>query len=183
MVDGFDLSSEGLKSDELMTSSASFDPAFIGPPEVALAPHTVDARNAFLISDMMLDVVRRGTAVEAKVLERDDIGGKTGSTNDHRDAWFSGFGGDLVTTVWVGKDNYKTLGYGEYGGRAALPIWINYMRDALQGVPLKQHEPPSGLVKSANGEYHKAEQYDQETQGVPSSENYQDYSEQSYDIF
>lgn len=183
VVDGFDLSSEGLKSDELMASSASFDPAFIGPSEVALAPHTVDARNAFLISDMMLDVVRRGTAVEAKVLKRDDIGGKTGSTNDHRDAWFSGFGGDLVTTVWVGKDNYKTLGYGEYGGRAALPIWINYMRDALQGVALKQHEPPSGLVKSANGEYHKAEQYDQETQGVPSSENYQDYSEQSYDIF
>ncbi|HWR96597.1 MAG TPA: penicillin-binding protein 1A [Arenimonas sp.] len=183
VVDGFDLSSEGLKTEELIGSSASFDPSFVGPSEVALAPHTVDARNAYMISDMMLDVVKRGTAVEAMVLERADIGGKTGSTNDHRDAWFSGFGGDLVTTVWVGKDNYKTLGYGEYGGRAALPIWINYMREALQDVPLKNMDPPSGLVKSANGEYHKAEQYDQEMQGVPSSENYKDYSEQAYDIF
>lgn len=183
VVDGFDLSSEGLKTEELIGTSTSFDPSFVGPSEVALAPHTVDARNAYMISDMMLEVVKRGTAVEAKVLERADIGGKTGSTNDHRDAWFSGFGGDLVTTVWVGKDNYKTLGYGEYGGRAALPIWINYMREALQGVPLKNMDPPSGLIKSASGEFHKAEQYDQEMQGVPSSENYQDHPEQSYDIF
>jgi penicillin-binding protein 1A len=183
VVDGFDLSSNGLKTEALLASSASYDPAFIGPTAVALAPHTVDVRNSYMISDMMLDVVRRGTAVEAKVLERADIGGKTGSTNDHRDAWFSGFGGDLVTTVWVGKDNYKTLGYGEYGGRAALPIWINFMRDALQGVPLKSHDVPSGLVKSASGELHKAEQYELETQSVPSSETYQDYSEQAYDVF
>ena len=183
VVDGFDLSSERLNEEQAAVSSASFDPNFIGPTAIALAPKTVDERNTFLISDMMLDVVKRGTAVEAKVLNRADIGGKTGSTNNYRDAWFSGFGGDLVTTVWVGKDNFKTLGGGEYGGRAALPIWINFMRDALEGVPLKNMQPPSGIVKSANGNYFKVEQFDLENQQVPSSENYQEYSEQSYDIF
>jgi penicillin-binding protein 1A len=184
VVDGFDLSSERPASEPgVVVPSTNFDPNFIGPTAIALAPHTVDERNTFLINDMMLDVVKRGTAVEAKVLNRADIGGKTGSTNNYRDAWFSGFGGDLVTTVWVGKDNYKTLGSGEYGGRAALPIWINFMRDALEGVPLKNMQPPSGIVKSANGNYFKAEQFDLENQNVPSSENYQEYSEQSYDIF
>lgn len=183
IVDGFDLSSSGLPSDQLQQSTATFDPSFVGPAAIALAPHTIDERNTFMINDMMLDVVKRGTAVEAKVLNRADVGGKTGSTNNYRDAWFSGFGGDLVTTVWVGKDNFKTLGSGEYGGRAALPIWISFMRDALEGVPLKIMEPPSGVVKAANGDYFKAEQFDLEHQGVPSSENYQDYSEKSYDIF
>lgn len=183
IVDGFDLSSSGLPSDQLQQSTTTFDPSFVGPAAIALAPHTIDERNTFMINDMMLDVVKRGTAVEAKVLNRADVGGKTGSTNNYRDAWFSGFGGDLVTTVWVGKDNFKTLGSGEYGGRAALPIWISFMRDALEGVPLKIMEPPSGVVKAANGDYFKAEQFDLEHQGVPSSENYQDYSEKSYDIF
>jgi penicillin-binding protein 1A len=183
VVDGFDLSNDGLKANDPAQQHGSFDPAFVGPPVLALAPQSIDPRNAFLISDMMLDVVRRGTAVEAKVLEREDIGGKTGSTNNHRDAWFSGFGGDLVTTVWVGKDNYKPLGFGEYGGRAALPIWINFMRSALQGVPLKSMAVPPGIVKSANGDYFKEEQYELEMQQVPSDESYTEQSEQAYDIF
>ncbi len=183
VVDGFDLSSDGLKANDPAQQHGNFDPAFVGPPVLALAPQSIDPRNAFLISDMMLDVVRRGTAVEAKVLERDDIGGKTGSTNNHRDAWFSGFGGDLVTTVWVGKDDYKPLGGGEYGGRAALPIWINFMRSALQGVPLKSMAVPPGIVKSANGDYFKEEQYELEMQQVPSDESYTEQSEQAYDIF
>jgi penicillin-binding protein 1A len=183
VVDGFDLSSNGLDQTQLAERSGEIDPGFVGPPALALAPQTIDPRNAFLISDMMLDVVKRGTAVEAKVLERADIGGKTGSTNNHRDAWFSGFGGDLVTTVWVGKDDFKPLGGGEYGGRAALPIWINFMRSALQGVPLKSMPPPAGIVKSANGDYFKAEQYELEMQQVPSDESYTEQSEQAYDIF
>jgi penicillin-binding protein 1A len=183
VVDGFDLSSENPSGLQPNKVSANFDPNFIGPASVALAPQTIDERNTFLINDMMLDVVKRGTAVEAIVLNRTDIGGKTGSTNNYRDAWFSGFGGDLVTTVWVGKDNYKTLGGGEYGGRAALPIWISFMREALKGVPLKNMQPPSGIIKSANGNYFKAEQFDLENQNVPASESYQEYSEQSYDIF
>lgn len=183
VVDGFDLSDGGLAQDELAKASAGFDPSASGPPATALAPQAIDPRNAFLISDMMLDVVRRGTAVQAKVLERADIGGKTGSTNNHRDAWFVGFGGDLVTAVWVGKDDFKPLGSGEYGGRAALPIWIDYMRVALDGVALKLIAPPEGIVKSANGEFYKQEQYDLEMQQLPPSENYQDQPEQAYDIF
>ena len=183
VVDGFDLSSEGLSTEQLTKSTVSFDPSFVGPPLVNLAPKTIDERNTFLISDMMLDVVKRGTATQAKVLERADIGGKTGSTNDYRDAWFSGFGGDLVTTVWVGNDDFKSLGRGEYGGRAALPIWINYMRSALDGVPIKNMEPPTGIVKTESGEYFKVEQYEQDLLNALPEENYQDYSEQAYDIF
>jgi penicillin-binding protein 1A len=100
---------------------------------------------------MLRDVVQRGTGTAAKVLERPDVGGKTGSTNEHRDAWFSGFGADLVTTVWVGRDDFKTLGYREYGGKAALPIWIEYMRVALQERPEVPLEPPQGMVQVSVG--------------------------------
>ena len=116
---------------------------------MVLAPRAIDERIAYLIVSMMRDVVQRGTGTAAKVLEREDIGGKTGSTNDHRDAWFSGFGGHLVTTVWVGRDDFKSLGYREYGGKAALPIWIDYMRVALKDVPIAGNEPPDGMVKVA----------------------------------
>jgi penicillin-binding protein 1A len=103
---------------------------------------------------MMRDVVQRGTGTAAKVLGREDVAGKTGSTNDFRDAWFSGLGGNLVTTVWVGRDDFRSLGYREYGGRAALPIWIDYMRVALKDVPIASNDPPDGMVKvavAANG--------------------------------
>jgi penicillin-binding protein 1A len=118
-----------------------------GPPERPMAPRAIDARTAFLVRSLLLDVVNRGTGTAAKVIGRPDIGGKTGSTNDHRDAWFSGLGGDLVTTVWVGKDDFTPLGRGEYGGRAALPIWIGYMGAALEGVAVAAPEPPQGLLR------------------------------------
>ncbi|CAA9316891.1 MAG: Multimodular transpeptidase-transglycosylase [uncultured Lysobacter sp.] len=124
------------------------------PANITLAPRAIDERIAYQMTSMMRDVVQRGTGTAAKVLEREDIGGKTGSTNEHRDAWFSGFGGTFVTTVWVGRDDFKSLGYREYGGKAALPIWIDYMRVALKDQPLAVHEPPQGMVKvavSANG--------------------------------
>ena len=98
---------------------------------------------------MMRDVVQRGTATAAKVLNREDVGGKTGSTNDHRDAWFGGFGAQYATVVWVGRDNFQSLGYREYGGKAALPIWINYMRTALDGVPQRELVPPSGIITAS----------------------------------
>lgn len=146
VVDGFDLSAGGAKP---AAETVRYDPAFVGPGTLALAPRAIDERTAFLTSSLMRDVVLRGTATAAKVLEREDIGGKTGSTNDHRDAWFSGFGGDLVTTVWVGRDNFQSLGRGEYGGKAALPIWINYMRSALKDVPIADQTPPAGIVTVA----------------------------------
>lgn len=100
----------------------------------------------FLITDMMRDVVRRGTGVRAMALGRSDIAGKTGTTNEYRDAWFSGFNPKIVTTVWVGFDDFSTLGRGEYGGRAALPGWIDFMRVALDGTPEITPERPPGLV-------------------------------------
>ncbi|HOZ06057.1 MAG TPA: penicillin-binding protein 1A, partial [Arenimonas sp.] len=175
VVDGFDFSAGGPKKENAAPATKTDDPNFVGPQELALAPRAIDERTAFLLSSMMRDVVKRGTATAAKVLNREDIGGKTGSTNDHRDAWFSGFGGNLVTTVWVGKDNFKPLGYGEYGGRAALPIWINYMGAALKDIPITDQTPPNGVVTasiSASGnllpegtpgaltEYFKQEDYD-----------------------
>ncbi len=174
IVDGFDFSAGGPKKEVANNEAKNKDPAAASPREVSLAPRAIDERTAYLVSSMMRDVVKRGTATAAKVIEREDIGGKTGSTNDHRDAWFSGFGGNLVTTVWVGKDNFKPLGYGEYGGRAALPIWISYMAATLKDIPENDLTPPAGIVTahiSASGnllpegaggltEYFKQEDYD-----------------------
>ena len=120
-------------------------------PNMVVATRAIDPRVAFQMQSMMRDVVRRGTATAAKVLGRDDIGGKTGSTNDHRDAWFSGFGGQYVTTVWVGRDDFRSLGYREYGGKAALPIWINFMRVALKDQPERNPDPPAGMVQVSVG--------------------------------
>jgi penicillin-binding protein 1A len=119
------------------------------PANLTLAPRAIDERIAYQMTSMLRDVVQRGTGTAAKVLGREDIGGKTGSTNEHRDAWFSGFGGPFVTTVWVGRDDFKSLGYREYGGKAALPIWIDYMRVALEGQPPAAHDPPAGMVEVA----------------------------------
>ena len=152
VVDGFDFGSaptpapapETATDDATTAATPAPAPETDGP--LNLAPRAIDEGNAFMINSMLRDVVKRGTGRAALVLERDDIGGKTGSTNDHRDAWFSGFGGDLVTTVWVGKDDFKSLGRGEYGGRAALPIWISFMRTALENVPVVEPVPPPSLV-------------------------------------
>src|SRR5690606_20275462 len=78
-------------------------------PDAIVAPRAIDPRVAYQLVSMMRDVVRRGTGTPARVLEREDVGGKTGSTNDHRDAWFSGFGGSLSTVVWVGRDDNRSL--------------------------------------------------------------------------
>ena len=133
------------------TAAAETAPAKPVDPDMVVAPRAIDPRVAFQMQSMMRDVVRRGTATAAKVLGRDDIGGKTGSTNDHRDAWFSGFGGQYVTTVWVGRDDFRSLGYREYGGKAALPIWINFMRAALKDQPERDPEPPPGMVQVSVG--------------------------------
>ena len=111
-----------------------------------LAPRVMDARASFIVSSMLQDVIQRGTGRRARVLERRDIGGKTGTTNGPRDAWFSGFNPDLVTTTWVGFDDYSLLGRREFGGTAALPIWIDFMRESLpkKETPLSM---PAGIVR------------------------------------
>ena len=113
---------------------------------VNAAPRAITAQNAFLIQDMMRDVIRRGTGRRARALGRRDLSGKTGTSNDQRDAWFGGFNGDLAGVVWVGYDDDLPLGPGEEGSRTALPIWIEFMRIALRDVPEHQMPMPEGIV-------------------------------------
>lgn len=115
------------------------------------APRVIDARNAWLMDSMMRDVVQRGTATRARSLKREDIAGKTGTTNDYVDAWFCGYNPDLVAVSWVGHSQPRNLGKGETGGAAALPIWINYMASALEGAPQVELPRPEGLMQVQNG--------------------------------
>jgi penicillin-binding protein 1A len=110
------------------------------------AERVIDARNAFIMSSLMRDVVRMGTATRAMRLKRNDLAGKTGTTNDFLDAWFAGFQPSLVAVVWMGFDQPKTLGRNETGGSAALPIWIDYMGVALKNVPEEGFNPPPGVI-------------------------------------
>ncbi len=151
VVDGFDFGPARGQAQPAIATTAG-QPAAAKPAIGSLvAPRAIDERVAYQLGSMMRDVVQRGTGTAAKVLGREDVGGKTGSTNDHRDAWFSGFGGPYATTVWVGRDDFKSLGYREYGGKAALPIWIDFMRVALDGQPVQALEPPEGMVQVSVG--------------------------------
>jgi penicillin-binding protein 1A len=111
-----------------------------------MPPRVMDERVNFLIDSMLQDVITRGTGRRALVLERADLAGKTGTTNGPMDAWFSGYNRDVVTTTWVGFDSYTPLGRREFGGTAALPIWIDYMREALRDSPDRERPVPEGIV-------------------------------------
>ncbi len=110
------------------------------------APRVIDGRNAFLMTSMMRDVVQRGTATRAKQLGRQDLAGKTGTTNDQVDAWFAGYNPKQVAVVWMGYDKPRSLGRVETGGKAALPIWVRYMATALKGMPEKPLQVPDGVM-------------------------------------
>jgi penicillin-binding protein 1A len=133
---------------EIAAESVTVDPRY--------ARQVLSPENTFIMTSIMRDVIRSGTGKRAMELNRGDLAGKTGTTNDFRDAWFSGFNADVVTTVWVGFDQPKTLGRSESGAKAALPIWIDYMRVALQGIPEKPLEVPenvvTGLVSRESGD-------------------------------
>jgi penicillin-binding protein 1A len=115
------------------------------PPE-QIAERVISPQNAWLMTDMMTDVIRRGTGRRAQALGRTDIAGKTGTTNESKDTWFNGFTPDLVATVWVGFDQERSLGEAEEGAKTALPIWMHFMREALKGVPQARRSMPDGLV-------------------------------------
>ena len=160
IVDGFNFGDAPAPAAPTRTSAA---PSEVPVATAQTAPRAIDERTAWQLQSMMRDVVKRGTGTAARSLGREDVGGKTGSTNDHRDAWFAGFGGPLATVVWVGRDDFKSLGYREYGGRAALPIWIDYMRVALKDAPANLPDPPAGMVETViNGatEWVKVEDLD-----------------------
>lgn len=137
-------------------AAAKLDAAFNDRPSPAeyperwrainAAPRAISAQNAYLISDMMRDVIRRGTGRRARALGRSDLSGKTGTSNDRRDAWFGGFNADLASMVWVGYDEFSPLGSGEEGSRTALPVWVDFARLALKGTPEHALPMPDGIV-------------------------------------
>ncbi len=141
---------EEMTLDEMAMIATEYRPDATVSPElfkdVNVAPEAISPQNAFLVQDMMRDVVRRGTGRRAMALGRNDLSGKTGTSNDRRDAWFGGFNGDLAAVVWVGYDDDLPLGPGEEGSRTALPIWVEFARIALKGVPENQMPMPEGIV-------------------------------------
>jgi penicillin-binding protein 1A len=131
-----------------VSSSIEQEKAVPNRTEITYATEAISPQNAYLVRSMMMDVVRRGTGRRAMELGRNDLAGKTGTTNEQRDAWFSGYNDELVTTVWVGFDSHEPLGRFEQGGRAALPVWIEFMKVALDGVEDQPPVMPDGLAQA-----------------------------------
>ena len=114
--------------------------------EPVVAERIIDERTAFIMTSMLQDVIKRGTGRRAMALGRNDLAGKTGTTNESKDSWFSGYNADYVTTVWAGFDQPESLGKHEYGGTIALPIWMSYMASALKDSPSHAPAEPKGLL-------------------------------------
>ncbi|UUD62683.1 penicillin-binding protein 1A [Pseudomonas seleniipraecipitans] len=115
-------------------------------PEPAAAERILDERTAYIMTSMLQDVIKRGTGRRAMALGRTDLAGKTGTTNESKDSWFSGYNADYVTTVWAGFDQPESLGRNEYGGTVALPIWMSYMGAALKDKPNHAPAEPEGIL-------------------------------------
>ena len=116
-------------------------------PAENIAERVVNPQNIWIMNELTRDVVRRGTGARAyRELQRDDLSGKTGTTNEQRDAWFAGFNSSVVAVTWVGFDDFEPMGQGEVGGRTALSIWIEYMRTALKDTPVNLGERPADIV-------------------------------------
>jgi len=116
------------------------------PPEPVQAEQIIDGRTAYIMTSMLQDVIKRGTGRRAMALGRDDLAGKTGTTNESKDSWFSGYNADYITTVWAGFDQPESLGRNEYGGTVALPIWMSYMAAALKDKPSHVLPEPEGIL-------------------------------------
>ena len=139
---------EEARNADTVPAEAPEAPSPGGLPELepAQPPRAIDAGNAWLMADMLHDVTVRGTGAQSRELSRNDLAGKTGTTNDGRDTWFSGFTADLVATAWLGFDQERPLGRGETGASTALPAWMAFMGPALEGVPEARPPEPPGLV-------------------------------------
>ncbi|OLF56671.1 peptidase [Pseudomonas chlororaphis] len=112
----------------------------------AVAERIIDGRTTYILNSMLQDVIKLGTGRRALALGRTDLAGKTGTTNESKDAWFSGYNADYVTTVWAGFDQPESLGRREYGGTVALPIWMSYMGAALKDKPAHTQAEPEGIL-------------------------------------
>ncbi len=137
---------EELSADELLAEGESAVEEEEEVKEPRLAPRIISQQNVYLVTSMMRDVIKRGTGRRALALRRDDLAGKTGTTNDQRDAWFAGFNGDIVTISWTGFDDASPLGNRETGSSAALPMWVDYMKTALRDIPETPLIEPEGLI-------------------------------------
>jgi len=133
-------------TEAVVPESLPQDAVALVPPEKR-APRAISAANAYVMTDIMTDVIQRGTAQRAKELGRVDIAGKTGTSSDRRDAWFVGFNADIAAAAWVGFDQERSLGETEEGGRTALPMWIYFMEEALRDKPEHRLPEPPGIVR------------------------------------
>jgi penicillin-binding protein 1A len=121
------------------------------PPSLADSERVIDARNAFLMTSLLQEVTRSGTAARAQAtLKRPDVYGKTGTTNDSMDAWFAGYNPTLTAVTWIGYDTPRKLGDRETGGGLSLPVWISFMETALKGVPVNEPTAPEGVIHVGN---------------------------------
>jgi penicillin-binding protein 1A len=137
---------EANQASEIPLPSAQEDQQEAPARDIRLAERLADKRSVYILHSMMQDVIKRGTGRRALALGRSDIAGKTGTTNNQRDAWFAGFNTRIATAAWVGFDNSAPLGRREYGARAALPIWLDYMEVALADTPPAVMPRPNGIV-------------------------------------
>ena len=133
---------------EIDASDTIAPPPGCALPAERIAPRVISSANAWLMTDMMREVITRGTGRRALALGRSDLAGKTGTTNEARDTWFNGFNRDVVASVWVGFDQSRPLGEGEEGSRTAVPIWVYFMREALRAVPERSRPLAPGLVQA-----------------------------------
>lgn len=133
-------------ADDSTATTAEENIAETAEPSTYIAPRVMSRANNFLTVNMLKEVIKTGTGRKALTLNRTDLAGKTGTTNDYIDAWFSGFNSKVATTVWVGFDDPATMGKGEAGGIAALPIWVDYMHTGLEGIE-EDREPLPDYIK------------------------------------
>ena len=138
---------ERAKATEVSATTVPPTALTTAPPRAEAAPQAITPQVNFLINDIMRDVITRGTGRRALALGRSDLRGKTGTTDYSVDTWFNGFNESLVASVWVGRDDNQPLGEGEEGARTAVPIWVDYMREALRGVPERPRSIPPGIVE------------------------------------
>lgn len=144
-----DITSSGIAAPEhsfTVNTVAGENPIQAPVQTPAVAERIIDGRTTYILNSMLQDVIKLGTGRRALSLGRTDLAGKTGTTNESKDAWFSGYNADYVTTVWTGFDQPESLGRREYGGTVALPIWINFMGAALKDKPAHTQAEPEGIL-------------------------------------
>ncbi|RZO09392.1 hypothetical protein EKG40_08015 [Pseudomonas moorei] len=137
---------ENRSGEVIYAATPQVAPSTINPTPATLAEQIIDSRTTYLLTSMLQDVIKGGIGRAASKMNRTDIAGKTGTTTDAKDSWFTGYNGDYVTSVWAGFDQPESLGRREWGVTVALPIWVDYMTAALKDKPSYSLPEPDGIV-------------------------------------